>query len=75
MDLPDDMTMIMQRLLLDMRMQCMSALFQKASEEIGSLYTLEDWVVDVDDSTGATTALVRVCDCFRNCFLHKYLPV
>ncbi|XP_014664273.1 PREDICTED: exocyst complex component 2-like isoform X2 [Priapulus caudatus] len=57
MDLAGDLTGIVERLVSDMRIQCMAALFQKASEEIRCLYLQEDWVLDVDDTTGATTNL------------------
>ncbi|KDQ71568.1 exocyst complex component 2 [Zootermopsis nevadensis] len=57
LDLPGEALDIIAILIFDLRLHCMSTLFQQASEHVKSLHKRETWKIEFDSKHGGITAL------------------
>lgn len=57
LDLPGEALDIVANLIFDLRLHCMSTLFQQASEHIKSLHKRETWKIEFDSKHGGITSL------------------
>jgi len=57
LDLPGEVLDIVAILIFDLRLHCMSTLFQQASEHVKSLHKGETWKIEFDSKHGGITAL------------------
>ncbi|XP_023727524.1 exocyst complex component 2 [Cryptotermes secundus] len=57
LDLPGEALDIVAILIFDLRVHCMSTLFQQASEHVKSLHKMETWKIEFDSKHGGITAL------------------
>ncbi|XP_076044833.1 exocyst complex component secretory 5 [Oratosquilla oratoria] len=62
LDLPNDALDIIKDLILDLRVHCLTSLFQQTVEHVRSLHRREKWKLEVDDENGGCTQLPHVCE-------------
>ncbi|CAL4124677.1 unnamed protein product, partial [Meganyctiphanes norvegica] len=62
LDLPNDALDIIKDLILDLRVHCLTALFQQTIEHVRSLHLREKWQLELDDDNGGSTQLPHNCE-------------
>lgn len=62
LDLPNDALDVIRDLIFDLRVHCLTSLFQQTMEHVCGLYTREQWKVEVDDEFGGCTQLPHLCE-------------
>ncbi|KAB7496858.1 Exocyst complex component 2 [Armadillidium nasatum] len=62
LDLPKDAVDVIKTLLFDLRVHCLTSLFQQTVDHLCSLHSREDWRVEVDDEQGGYTHLPQICE-------------
>ncbi|KAG0730531.1 Exocyst complex component 2 [Chionoecetes opilio] len=62
LDLPNDALDVIRDLIFDLRVHCLTSLFQQTMEHVCGLYTREKWKVEVDDEHGGCTQLPHLCE-------------
>ncbi|XP_063890130.1 LOW QUALITY PROTEIN: exocyst complex component 2-like [Scylla paramamosain] len=62
LDLPNDALDVIRDLIFDLRVHCLTSLFQQTMEHVCGLYTREQWKVEMDDEHGGCTQLPYICE-------------
>ncbi|XP_042225701.1 exocyst complex component 2-like isoform X2 [Homarus americanus] len=62
LDLPNDALDVLKDLIFDLRVHCLTSLFQQTVEHVRSLHTREKWQLEVDDENGGCTHLPHICE-------------
>ncbi|KAK4306275.1 hypothetical protein Pmani_021897 [Petrolisthes manimaculis] len=62
LDLPNDALDVLKDLIFDLRVHCLTSLFQQTIEHVLSLHTREKWQLEVDDESGGCTQLPHICE-------------
>lgn len=62
LDLPNDALDVVKDLIFDLRVHCLTSLFQQTVEHVRSLHTREKWQLEVDDENGGCTHLPHICE-------------
>lgn len=62
LDLPNDALDVVKDLILDLRVHCLTSLFQQTVEHVRSLHSREKWQLGVDDENGGFTQLPHICE-------------
>lgn len=62
LDLPNDALDVVKNLILDLRVHCLTSLFQQTVEHVQSLHSREKWQLEVDDENGGYTQLPHICE-------------
>lgn len=62
LDLPNDALDVVKELIFDLRVHCLTSLFQQTVEHVRGLHTREKWQLEVDDDNGGCTQLPHLCE-------------
>ncbi|KAK8724030.1 hypothetical protein OTU49_011406 [Cherax quadricarinatus] len=62
LDLPNDALDVVKELIFDLRVHCLTSLFQQTVEHLRNLHTREKWQLEVDDENGGCTQLPHICE-------------
>ncbi|MCL4138819.1 UNVERIFIED_CONTAM: hypothetical protein GTU68_063382, partial [Idotea baltica] len=62
LDLPNDALDVVKTLLFDLRVHCLTSLFQQTVDHLCNLHVRENWKLEVDDEEGGYTQLPQICE-------------